>query len=143
MGIGFSGICGSKEKTSKLEHLYQKPIEQRTLVKPITNMEREILEKWGIESPQNTALVDDSPETFGATSPKNQMKIEKKVSRRKDEILKPKFKKKRRRVNSQEIKLQSALWDSDASDSDSDDKFKVTFCQQLTFCLEKSQKLGA
>jgi hypothetical protein len=71
------------------------------------------------------------------------MKIEKKVSRRKDEILKPKFKKKRRRVNSQEIKLQSALWDSDASDSDSDDKFKVTFCQQLTFCLEKSQKLGA
>jgi hypothetical protein len=71
MGIGFSGICGSKEKTSKLEHLYQKPIEQRTLVKPITNMEREILEKWGIESPQNTALVDDSPETFGATSPKN------------------------------------------------------------------------
>jgi len=51
MGIGFSSICGSKEKTSKLEHLNQKPIEQRTLVKPITNMEREILEKWGIESP--------------------------------------------------------------------------------------------
>jgi hypothetical protein len=37
----------------------------------MTEMERNIHEKWGIESPQNTELVNDSPETFGATSPKS------------------------------------------------------------------------
>jgi len=70
MGSTLSGICGSKEKISSPEQQNQSP-GRRTSLKPMTEMERNIHEKWGIESPQNTELVNDSPETFGATSPKS------------------------------------------------------------------------